>query len=245
NPVTLVNNTVHGNGVGGLVIWATRVNIVNSIFWNNGGTEILLEPYGLSPALTLSHSVIQNGTAGIRLGSSSSPNPYTWGAGMLGFDPQFVDAASGDLHLLPLQSPCVDRGDNNAPGLAATDFEGDPRVAGGTVDIGADEFFPHLYTIGRATPGGRVTVKLTGTPTELAFWGMSGATVSPPLLIPGLQGALHLSPAGLAVVPLGALPATGVVAFSVGLPASFPQMAIPTQALIGTQLTNLHVVGVW
>ncbi|MBN2492575.1 MAG: hypothetical protein JXQ29_17135 [Planctomycetes bacterium] len=47
------------------------------------------------------------------------------------------------------------------------------------------------------------------------------------------------------MVPLGALPAIGVVAFSVALPASFPQMAIPTQALIGTRLTNLHVVGRW
>ncbi|MBN2492574.1 MAG: right-handed parallel beta-helix repeat-containing protein [Planctomycetes bacterium] len=34
NPVTLVNNTVHGNSVGGPVIWAARVNIANSILWN-------------------------------------------------------------------------------------------------------------------------------------------------------------------------------------------------------------------
>jgi hypothetical protein len=56
-------------------------------------------------------------------------------------DPQFV--GSGDYHLQP-SSPCIDAGNNSAPGLPDADFEGDDRIInGGTsdaVDIGVDEY---------------------------------------------------------------------------------------------------------
>jgi len=53
-------------------------------------------------------------------------------------DPLFVDPDNGDFHLQPT-SPCINKGDNNAPSLPDTDFEGDPRIIGGVVDMGADE----------------------------------------------------------------------------------------------------------
>jgi hypothetical protein len=67
-------------------------------------------------------------------------------------DPQFVDAASGNLHLQST-SPLIDVGRPADPGSGVTDFYGGPRAVQGKEcsttrrDIGADEYDPP------ATPG--------------------------------------------------------------------------------------------
>jgi hypothetical protein len=52
--------------------------------------------------------------------------------------PLFVDATHGDFRLSP-ESPCVNSGRNSYI-TNNTDMDGDPRIVGGTVDIGAFEF---------------------------------------------------------------------------------------------------------
>jgi hypothetical protein len=53
-------------------------------------------------------------------------------------DPLFMDYASGNLRLQP-NSPCINAG-NNAYAPTGHDLDGNPRIAGGTVDIGAYEY---------------------------------------------------------------------------------------------------------
>lgn len=61
-----------------------------------------------------------------------------------------TNADIGDIYTIPdfhlaFNSPCMDKGNNNA-GLTAQDFDGEDRIYMGTVDIGIDEYLapPHV-----------------------------------------------------------------------------------------------------
>lgn len=62
----------------------------------------------------------------------------TNGVGNITNAPLVTDLAMDDLHLLP-NSPCINAG-KNIYASDAFDFDGNARVSGGTVDIGAYEF---------------------------------------------------------------------------------------------------------
>ena len=96
--------------------------VTNCILWDNSPDEI----FGIA---TVSYSDVLGGNAV---------------EGNINQDPMFVDADSGDLHLLA-DSPCIDTGSNDAvPSGITTDLDGNPRITGTYVDMGAYEFTEEL-----------------------------------------------------------------------------------------------------
>ncbi len=69
---------------------------------------------------------------------------WTAGANDLSVAPEFVDYPAGDVHLLPT-SPCIDAGEDSLVGPDDVDMDGQPRIYGPHVDIGADEVWPQLW----------------------------------------------------------------------------------------------------
>jgi hypothetical protein len=102
----------------------SNLTLQNSILWGNG--DNVIHAGGLDEALTtVSYSDVEGGWAG---------------TGNIDGDPLFVDATNSDLHL-QAGSPAIDAGDQTLlPAGVTTDLDGNPRVAGGNVDMGAYEF---------------------------------------------------------------------------------------------------------
>ena len=134
--VTLVrNNTIVSNNGNGIYDDDdTEPQIRNCIVWNNG-------------------TVDANNLVGV-----TDVNYCAVGGGFDGADNFSVDAnifESTDpnlgFHLRSTSSysnPCINGGDPNGDYSSESDIDGDPRVMGGRVDIGADEFMPYLVDAG-------------------------------------------------------------------------------------------------
>jgi hypothetical protein len=114
------------------------------------------------------------------------------------------------------------------------------------VEIGADEFYTHLYCMGDCTPGGSIEGKLVGLPgTSPVGLFLGSGVLDPP--VPTMWGNFHLQ-APWFMIPLVPIPGDGVLV----LPATIPGTPsapydLPMQALIGLEsdsLTNLYVLEV-
>jgi hypothetical protein len=130
NPIvtncTFSGNTAAGYGStagagAGMCNGGSNPTVTNCILWNDTPNEIY--NYDITPTVT--YSDVQQGYVG---------------TGNIDADPMFTDALNGDYRLLS-GSPCIDAGNNAAPGLAGitTDLAGVPRFADdpATADTGS------------------------------------------------------------------------------------------------------------
>jgi hypothetical protein len=135
---TLYNCTLVGNSVvfGGVFCTAVggafHSTIYNCILYYN--TVQLPRPYEMNydASSTLNYCCT--------MPLATEPLPTNGVANIFTNSPLFVDYANGNLRLQS-NSPCINAG-NNAYVTTTTDLDGRPRIAGGTVDMGAYEFQP-------------------------------------------------------------------------------------------------------
>jgi hypothetical protein len=251
------NNFIVKNQGSGIYCFYGRPFITNTTFYGNAGDAIYCDLesnaevhdsilWGKTIRLqnasyfTISYSDSEGGQAPVQKDPQSILN---WGPGMIDADPLFVDPANGDFHLT-FTSPCKDTGDNYTV-TERTDFEGDPRIVYGTVDMGADEFYTHLYWTGDATPGGDVEVKFVGLPgTAPVGLCIGSGILDPP--IPSMWGDWYLMFPIIGPVDLGSITSPeGVLVVPGTIPGTSPApYSLPMQALIGAELSNLCVLEV-
>ncbi|MFQ6088653.1 MAG: right-handed parallel beta-helix repeat-containing protein [Candidatus Methanofastidiosia archaeon] len=124
---TITNNTLTGNSFNGIYNYSSSPTITNNIITSNGYYGIDATG-GISPTNT--YNDVWNNSWGDYGGTASA------GVGSISKDPLFVSPA--DYHL-QCHSPAVNTGDNSAPAIPSTDKDGNPRIIGGVVDMGAYE----------------------------------------------------------------------------------------------------------
>lgn len=148
------NNIVQANelgkGGGAIYIESSSPKIINCTFFDNGfssfGSDLGKSVFILTGTPSIVNSILWSSTAiGQEISSIDEPQNihhcdirggYS-GIGNFDKDPLFEDP---DFHLSSV-SPCRDAGDNELiDPLSDTDYEGNDRIIGGTVDIGAYEF---------------------------------------------------------------------------------------------------------
>jgi parallel beta-helix repeat protein len=136
---TIVANTATPPFAGGVDCLGDSVVVIeNNVIASNG------DSYGIYASSTLPimrHNNVWGNGAG---NYSAVIGDQTGISGNMSTDPRFVDV--NDYHL-SLSSPCINAGDPNFVAGGLTDFDGQPRVMGQFLDIGADEAKPVWNTV--------------------------------------------------------------------------------------------------
>ena len=165
----VVNNTIVKNSVGirvaAGIATSQQVYENNLLYSNQVGLEVDFGSSGNYP--TWKNNLVYGGTT-----KYMGIPDQTGTNGNISANPKLLSA--GNFHE-QTGSPATNAGDNSAPGLPTSDFDGNPRVQQGTVDIGAYEFFPSdlhfspgslsfgTYPVGTASPPQAVTLTNTGS----------------------------------------------------------------------------------
>ncbi len=150
---TVVDNTVVTGEGGGLFVssdtgGSATATLLNDIVWGNTaseiGDDIYLLMYSGSSVLDVSYTDVEFVV--------NSGGVYNDNGSNLKIVPKFVDASSGNYHLVPF---CALRGQGTIAGAPSFDFEGEVRPWGDLVDLGADEFTYDVIVPERSSHRGR------------------------------------------------------------------------------------------
>ena len=222
----ITNNTISGNsgGVsgGGIYCIESSPNITNNTISGNSGVYAGGGIFCYHDSFpTITNTIIWNNIAGTDSEIHGNPT-VTYcdvmggypGVGNIDKSPLFVNA--DDYHIW-FVSPCKDAGNNQAV-VGTEDFEGDPRIADGVVDMGADEFHTHLYYTGKI-PGWPAKIKFVGLPSLPVNLCIGTGVLDPPL--PSKWGDWYLSNPWYGPFNFGSIPASGVLTFK-GTPLLHP-----------------------
>ncbi len=219
--ITITNNTIVDNTAahgGGIYFAYASATVTNTVLSGNAaaeGPEVWLGFSTYPSTIDMSYSDLEGGQGSVFVDPGSALN---LGAGMIDADPLLVDRAGGDCHLT-WDSPCRNAGDDAAPGLPTSDFEGDPRGLLGAADIGADEYHYHLYGVGDPVPGGAVELKIVGYPAAPAMIAFDREIMGAPL--PTIHGDFYLPWPPLWYGWIGSVPGNGVLAVTATIPAGW------------------------
>ncbi len=120
---TIRNCTFSGNNFGAIANTQSQSHISNSIIWGNGGEVDVND--------NVTYSIIEGGHPGE--GNLNSPPNF------IEMLPRTDAPFTGGNYRLQFCSPAIDAGNNTDIAGITTDLDGNPRIIGSTVDMGAYE----------------------------------------------------------------------------------------------------------
>jgi len=137
NNCVLRNNLAAGDGGGAFFSTLASCTVVSNI--SVGGASGGMLGGSATNCIVYYNSASQGGPNYYQSSLSFCDTlPLPTGSGNITNVPAFVNLSGGDFHLQS-SSPCINAG-NNSGVTTSTDLDGNPRIVGGTVDLGAFEF---------------------------------------------------------------------------------------------------------